>query len=40
MARANQRFTPEECSKLEQMLTIVSRELMPEVVLPKAQAQE
>ena len=38
--RANQRFTPEECSKLEQMLTIVSRELMPEVVLPEAQAQE
>ena len=40
VARANQRFTPEECSKLEQMLTIVSRELMPEVVLPEAQAQE
>ena len=34
VARANQRFTPEECSKLEQMLPIVSRELMPEVPLP------
>ena len=38
--RANQRFTPEECSKLEQMLTIVSRELMPEVILPEARTQE
>ena len=32
--RANARFTPEECSKLEEMLTIVSRELMPEVDIP------
>ena len=29
--RARQRFTPEECAKLEQMLTIVSTELMPEL---------
>ena len=33
--RANARFTPEECSKLEEMLTIVSRELMPEVSIPE-----
>ena len=32
--RANRRFTPEECAKLEEMLTIVSRELMPEVDIP------
>jgi len=29
--RATRRFTAEECAKLEEMLTIVSRELMPEV---------
>ena len=34
VARVNRRFTPEDCAKLEEMLTIVSRELMPEVVLP------
>lgn len=33
--RARQRFTPEECAKLEQMLTIVSTELMPELDLLK-----
>ena len=33
--RASRRFTPEECAKLEEMLTIVSRELMPEVALPE-----
>ena len=38
VARANQRFTPEECSKLEEMLTIVSRELMPEVSIPEGGA--
>ena len=40
VARVNRRFPPEDCAKLEEMLTIVSRELMPEVVLPEAQAQE
>ena len=34
VARANHRFTPEDCAKLEEMLTIVSRELMPEVSIP------
>ena len=38
VARANQRFTLEECSKLEEMLTIVSRELMPEVSIPEGGA--
>ena len=36
MHRISQRFTPEECDKLEKMLTIVSRELMPEVQIPRA----
>lgn len=31
MRRIAARFTPEECAKLEEMLQIVSRELMPEV---------
>lgn len=31
MERIAERFTPEECVKLEEMLNIVSRELMPEV---------
>ena len=30
------RFPPEDCAKLEEMLTVVSRELMPEVPLPSA----
>lgn len=34
MDRVTARFTPEECGKLEEMLQIVSRELMPEVGLP------
>ena len=28
------RFTPEECAKLEEALTIIDRELMPEVQVP------
>ena len=40
MERARQRFTPEECAKLEQMLTIVSTELMPELdILKKGEAK-
>ena len=31
MDRVAARFTPEECGKLEEMLRIVDRELMPEV---------
>lgn len=34
MDRVKARFTREECGKLEEMLQIVSRELMPEVGLP------
>lgn len=34
MNRVTARFTPEECGVLEEMLRIVSRELMPEVGLP------
>ena len=31
--RMRQRFTPEECAKLEEMLAIISKELMPEINL-------
>ncbi len=34
MDRVKTRFTKEECGRLEEMLQIVSRELMPEVGLP------
>ena len=34
--RIRQRFSPEECAKLEEMLTIISRELMAEVEIPDA----
>ena len=34
MERIVERFPPEECAKLEEMLEIVSRELMPEIRLP------
>ena len=34
MNRISRRFSSEECAKLEEMLWIVSKELMPEVTLP------
>ena len=40
VARVNRRFPPEDCAKLEEMLTIVSRELMPEVVFPERRTTE
>lgn len=38
MERIMARFSPEECSNLEKMLNIVSRELMPEVRIPEKRA--
>ena len=35
--RIRQRFSPEECAKLEEMLTIINQELMPEVDLGHSQ---
>ena len=40
MDRIANRFSPEECAKLEEMLTVVSRELMPEVDIPEANSPE
>ena len=40
MARVAKRFPPEDCAKLEEFLTVVSEELMPEVDLPHAQLPE
>ena len=36
MDRILARFSPEECAKLEEMLEVVSQELMPEVQIPRA----
>ena len=33
--RAKERFEPQDLQKLEEMLTVVSKELMPEIQLPK-----
>ena len=38
--RAARRFSPEDCAKLEEMLSIVSRELMPEVNIPNVKIPE
>lgn len=40
MDRIARRFSPEDCAKLEEMLNIVSRELMPEVDIPEARMPE
>lgn len=37
MDRISHRFSPEDCAKLEQMLLIVGRELMPEIDIPEKQ---
>ena len=40
MDRIAKRFSPEDCAKLEEMLNIVSWELMPEVEIPEARMPE
>lgn len=40
MDRVLARFTPDECGKLEEMLNIVSRELMPEVEIPEVRQSD
>lgn len=40
MERIAMHFTAEECAKLEEMLTIVSRDLMPEVAIPDIKMAE
>ena len=40
MHRITRRFSPEDCSKLIEMMNIVSRELMPEVEIPEARMPE
>ena len=34
MDRITKRFSPEDCAKLEEMLSIISQELMPEIRIP------
>ena len=40
MNRISQRFSPEDCAKLEEMLRIIDQELMPEVEIPQAKLPE
>lgn len=35
MDRISERFSPQDCQKLEEMLEIISRELMPEIEIPQ-----
>lgn len=40
MDRISKRFGPEDCKKLEEMLTVIGRELMPEVEIPEIRFPE
>ena len=40
MDRVTQRFTPEECAKFAEMLTIIDEELMPEIFSPHVHLPE
>jgi hypothetical protein len=40
MDRISERFSAEDCAKLEEMLNVISRELMPEVEIPEVRAPE
>lgn len=40
MDRVSERFSAQDCKKLEEMLFIVSRELMPEVNIPEVRVPE
>lgn len=40
MGRIRERFPPEDVARLEEMLDVISRELMPEIPLPGAAAEE
>lgn len=37
MDRITKRFSPEDCKKLEEMLTIIYQELMPEIQIPEVE---
>lgn len=39
MDRIMQRFPPEDCAKLEEMLEVVSQELMPEIRIPEMHSE-
>ena len=40
MDRISRRFSPEDCAKLEEMLQIVSAELMPEIRIPNVTVEK
>ena len=39
MDRIMKRFSPEDCAKFEEMLTVIGQELMPEVEIPKGETE-
>ena len=39
MDRITKRFSPEDCAKLEEMLSIISQELMPEIRIPDVEIE-
>lgn len=39
MDRITKRFSPEDCAKLEEMLRIISQELMPEIRIPDVEIE-
>ena len=39
MDRITKRFSPEDCAKLEEMLSIISEELMPEIRIPDVEIE-
>ena len=40
MERVMERFSPEDCAKLEEMLTVICQELMPEITIPNTRMPE
>ena len=40
MARISRRFGPEDCAKMEEMLRIISEELMPEIEIPNVTVEK
>ena len=39
MDRITKRFSPEDCAKLEEMLSVISQELMPEIRIPDVEIE-
>ena len=40
MDRISHRFSPEDCAKMEEMLWVISEELMPEIKIPNVTVEK